>query len=147
MSEQVIYVLSYHTLEEPVYQAGRMDVWERPAKYYKIGIAKDVDSRLSVLGTGTPHRLKKYTTIKSDKPKKVENILHRMFGWWQRPRGEWFKLHRNELYSLKALERIDCQNIKQVRKNYRKLSKESSLYVALHKARQDQLPELLELVQ
>jgi len=68
MSEQVIYVFSYHALEEPVYQAGRMDVWERPAKYYKIGIAKDVDSRLSVLGTGTPHRLKKYTTIKSDKP-------------------------------------------------------------------------------
>lgn len=145
MSEQVIYVFSYHTLEEPT--VGLLKSWERPAKYYKIGIAKDVDSRLSVLGTGTPHRLKKYTTIESDKPKKVENQLHRMFGWWQRPRGEWFKLLRHELHSLKALDRIDYENINEVGKLYRKASKNSSLYVALHKARQDKLSSYRELIQ
>jgi len=107
MSDRVIYVISHHPTE-PTWKYRNIPLNPEPrmADYYKIGIADDPQKRLSAMSVGTPHHLEFVTTIESGNVQKVESELHSHF-YHNNQRGEWFTLCRNDLNSLKGLDRLE----------------------------------------
>jgi len=89
------------------------DRYVSPADYYKIGIAENPKTRLSNMSSGTPHKLKLVTTIKADDAKGVESSLHSIYHL-SKHKGEWYSLLPNAVNSLKALDRIDYNEIKAI---------------------------------
>jgi hypothetical protein len=77
-------------------------------KYVKIGIARDVASRLSGLQTSSPFPLTLLKTWTSENPKFAERQLHNKFSEY-RCSGEWFKLPPETLEEL--LRTDDLQNL------------------------------------
>ena len=68
-------------------------------EYYKIGVANDVESRLSQLSTGNPYPLKVLTVYEFDNAEFVERSLHQKYKL-QRTRGEWFSLKYEDLVDI-----------------------------------------------
>ena len=71
----------------------------------KIGIAKNVERRLSSLQTSSPSKLKLLGTIKTEsvnKARKLEQSLHKTFNDC-RIRGEWFSVHSELLEYIQQL--------------------------------------------
>lgn len=74
--------------------------------HYKIGKAKNIQSRLAQLATGHEHGLTVYHSIASNAMSRAEASLHTRFAG-QRGRGEWFNLTEPQLAYLKSIARID----------------------------------------
>ena len=69
---------------------------------YKIGLTKkfDVNERLKELQTGNSNDLYIKETFKTNKPFKLESMLHRHYNK-SNERGEWFELTENEVKDFK----------------------------------------------
>jgi hypothetical protein len=145
-SEQSLYVIAHR---EKLRQDDPMvDVFGRLKQpdYYKIGIATNVEKRLSILSGGTPHELELITTLSVDDAETVERHLHRYAGGYDHDRGEWFRLSINMVNSLRALDHLEGQNVKEVVINSRRFHRRESFYVRIHRARRNELPTLKEMV-
>ena len=82
---------------------------------YKIGIAKNPQSRLKQLQTGNPEPLSIIETYKTINASKIEKALHNRYSY-ARKEGEWFELSiSNELTFINECEEID-DNINLLRK-------------------------------
>jgi hypothetical protein len=143
--DQILYVIahrevSYGTLTDRKHVSLYAD-------FHKIGISENPEKRLSVLSGGTPHELEIATTIEVDDASTVEDYLHRINRSFRRDRGEWFRLSRNMRQSLTALDELRGENVKQVYHNWSRLDRQISFYVAIHRARNGELPTWEELVE
>ena len=60
----------------------------------KIGLAKNVKTRLACLSIGCPHNLNLWYSFKVDENmgRRLESELHKKFRW-SRTKGEWFYIH------------------------------------------------------
>lgn len=67
--------------------------------YHKIGIANDVESRLSQLATGNPYRLDVVVTYEFENAEVVEKAIHQRYKD-KRKRGEWFELSYDDLKNI-----------------------------------------------
>jgi hypothetical protein len=65
-------------------------------KYFKIGIANDVQSRLAQLSTGNPFELNVAAVYEFQNAEPVERAIHQRFQSL-RKRGEWFSLGEREV--------------------------------------------------
>ncbi len=73
-------------------------------EYTKIGITKDMNSRLHTIQTGNPHpchvaRIFDYSGVPTQAVKDLEKRLHTLLRR-QHHRGEWFKLHTTTRFVL-----------------------------------------------
>ena len=69
-------------------------------RYFKIGVSKDVNSRLVALdATLLPFELKIIATLPTDRAFELESSLHERFSL-QRVRGEWFDLDLEDIKSV-----------------------------------------------
>ena len=141
--DQTLYVIGHREVSYGALTDKRFV--SRP-DYHKIGISQNVENRLSVLSGGTPHELELVTTIDVDEATTVEEYLHRINRNHFQNRGEWFRLRRNMIQSLKALDQLTGENVEQVYHNWSTLDRRVSFYVAIHKARNGELPTWEELV-
>jgi hypothetical protein len=71
---------------------------------YKIGVttAKNVNTRLKKLQTGNGNKLILLKSFKSNKPFKLEKMLHNYYKN-NREEGEWFLLGENEINEFESL--------------------------------------------
>lgn len=145
-SKQSLYVIAHR--EKRRQNDPMADVFGRLKQpdYYKIGIASNVKKRLSILNGGTPHELELITTLSVDDAETVERYLHRYAGSFDHDRGEWFRLLVNMVNSLRALDYLEAQNVKEVVINSRRFHRRESFYVRIHRARRNELPTLKEMV-
>ena len=74
--------------------------------YYKIGVGKTPNKRLSQLQTGNSAKLELIEVYKTEIPYKVEGVLHRRFSHFKKE-GEWFD------FSIKVEREFitNCQKI------------------------------------
>ena len=80
-------------------------------EYYKIGIANNVNRRISQLQTGNSRVIKLVDCYESLYASKIEGTLHNKFAY-ARKEGEWFDLSlKDEVDFLKECHRIES-NIK-----------------------------------
>jgi hypothetical protein len=70
--------------------------------FYKIGMASDTSSRLSILQIGCPFELVVIWSKEFSDAEKIETFLHSTFKNC-RVRGEWFKLNSEDLKVVKGL--------------------------------------------
>ena len=72
----------------------------RDSQYYKIGISKDVNSRLSSIQTGNPRTVEYiYSTPLGGKALTIEKLLHKHYRRFNTS-GEWFLLQEEEVSEL-----------------------------------------------
>lgn len=69
---------------------------------YKIGLSKDVMSRIKTLGVTLPFEIEPIHTIKTDDMVGLEKELHSRFES-KRIRGEWFALETDDVEYIKSL--------------------------------------------
>ena len=74
-------------------------------QWYKIGKAKNVNSRLSGLQTGNPFPLELIHVIPCKDYNKAESYLHNIFAN-RRGLGEWFELNDNDIEKIKAIKTL-----------------------------------------
>ena len=72
-------------------------------EYYKIGIAFDLDQRLSSLQGGNPYELEVVCAFKIKDARESEKLLHELFKD-KRQLGEWFKLDYKDVEVIINLE-------------------------------------------
>ncbi len=80
------------------------------ANLYKIGYTRDLDGRINVIKTSSPHEVKLIYLIPLTAEidhKKVENGLHKMFES-SHIKGEWFNLSMGDVAKIRSLS---IQNI------------------------------------
>lgn len=70
--------------------------------FFKIGVANDVENRLSQLSTGNPFPLVVEVTYAFDNAEVVERALHQRFKE-QRTRGEWFELSYEDQKTIHSI--------------------------------------------
>ena len=79
------------------------------ANLYKIGYASDIEGRMTVIQTSSPHQVKLIylipLTVEIDH-KKVEKALHKMFESCH-VKGEWFDLSMRDIAKIKTLSLND----------------------------------------
>jgi hypothetical protein len=110
--EAQLYLVSHNRTKNFGIGSSKRTV-ERMPDFWKIGIATDPERRLSVMQSGSPHKLRLETTIGCDDAEAVETHLHRI----NRPlhkRGEWFRVPLTTRNSLHALDRLEAENVKVV---------------------------------
>lgn len=114
MSGRLIYLIA-HRETEAAWKSRNISFTPsaKPADYHKIGVSNDVENRLSMLKSGTPHKLELVTTIESDDPEAVEKELHRIYSFSHQS-GEWYKLTSNAINSLIALDEIQAGFIQEI---------------------------------
>lgn len=69
-------------------------------QYYKIGLAKNLSSRLSAIQSGSPYSIQCIVKFKCSEPKYCESMLHEIFNG-QKIRGEWFLLDKQDILFIK----------------------------------------------
>lgn len=74
--------------------------------FYKIGLAKDANKRLSGLKTSSPFEIEMVKSWRCKRPDTIERILHDRYDKF-RVRGEWFQLAEDVLQSLLTLEDLN----------------------------------------
>lgn len=62
--------------------------------YYKIGVSKHPNKRVSELKTGNPSPTKLITTYLTEYPTKIETALHNRYSHYHKD-GEWYDLSLN----------------------------------------------------
>lgn len=136
MSEKVVYLISHHnTTSYPCFEPMRYEkITSSIEEFHKIGVAAKPERRLSSMASGTPHELEIQNTIESSNPKELESQLHSLF-WRERHNGEWFDLFLKDIASLKGFDKLEPEEIKQVRRDSDVNRLETSLYVEVHKRR------------
>jgi len=142
MSEQQIYVVSYHdvTTKRHVPENGPLTVKNTfvsdYADYHKIGIAEDPQTRVSTMSSATPNELRLVTTIEADDAKTAEKHLHNIFRSRNHHR-EWFKLTAKGINSLEGLEHVQAENLKTLAHKRRRCDwdHDKGLYVMLMEER------------
>jgi hypothetical protein len=72
----------------------------------KIGVAGDVNDRLSALQVGCPYELKLWGTLRGGP--RAEQALHAAFAYY-RFRGEWFSMDALAKRTIRGLLNIDDQ--------------------------------------
>lgn len=77
--------------------------------YYKIGIAKNIESRLVGVRSRFPIRIDLVHSIKSRDYRQVENFLHRKF-LDKRAEREWFKLDPGDVRWFMSLRDYELDN-------------------------------------
>lgn len=134
-----VYVIGHKRMwDMQSYTRHQKPDYESFARYYKIGVASNVQQRLSTLGSGTPHKLELITTIDSSDPQGLESALHSLFVW-SNVTGEWFKLCSNALNSLKAFDRVEPSEVRTVneqRRHGRSKDRHVSIYVEIMRVRE-----------
>lgn len=73
--------------------------------YHKIGIAKDVSSRISGIQIGHPDTIELVHTIPTNDMRRAESMLHQEFAA-QRVRGEWFGLQPEHIAAIRSYEAL-----------------------------------------
>ncbi len=68
-------------------------------KFYKIGVASNVKSRIKTLQTGCMYKIDLVSKWELDKPVVEERKLHKIFSS-KRVHGEWFKLNNNDINDI-----------------------------------------------
>ena len=91
--------------------------------YYKIGVAKTPQTRLSQLQTGNSDKLVIIEAYETDYAHKIERILHRNYSHLKKE-GEWFNFSIVE--EQKFLN--DCQRIEKMLGQMNEFS-DSSIYI------------------
>lgn len=71
-------------------------------RFYKIGVANDVNSRLAQLQTGSPYPLFLEASYRFESALPVERVLHQRFED-KRSLGEWFHLEEEDLETFRSL--------------------------------------------
>jgi len=134
MSGKEVYLVGHKECDYHLHRGGMHQSTHGITDYYKIGVAENPEQRLSAMSTGTPHKLELITTVAADDAKKAERYLHRYYQHW-RIKGEWFKLLINAVNSLRALEFISSETVKEVCYECLKgnLDWRNTLYVHLHR--------------
>lgn len=110
-----LYLIGHRKQEHPI-KTKRLPEFEAMVHgidYYKIGVAEDPDKRLTSLKTGTPHLLELVTTVKSDEPNVVEEMLHG-YNRLGHKKGEWFWLHSDFVESMKGLDFLSKDTLESV---------------------------------
>ena len=74
-------------------------------EWYKIGKAKNVNSRLSGLQTGSPYLLELLHAIHCKDYTRAESYLHNVFAD-RRGLGEWFELTESDIEKIKAIKTL-----------------------------------------
>jgi len=81
-------------------------------KYYKIGVAFDIENRLNSLQCGNPYKLDLIIAVKNPDSKELEEILHKKFED-KRVRREWFELSQKDVdFIVKPIKDICLWKIK-----------------------------------
>jgi hypothetical protein len=70
--------------------------------YYKIGIATDVQKRISGMQTGSPYPISLVASVQVDNPLSLEKELHAMYSS-RHHRGEWFALTEEDVEAIRSL--------------------------------------------
>lgn len=70
---------------------------EENTNFYKIGITKNIKSRLSTINTGNPNKVKLYKQWKHKYYKEIEKNIHKKFNRQKIKGKEWFTLNKNDL--------------------------------------------------
>jgi len=140
MSEQQIYVIAHipvgYSSKLSMPRRGVEKNYEHLPDFYKIGISENPEGRVQNMSGGTPNKLELVTTIDSDNAKVVESRLHSIYGF-ERATGEWFKLTRSSVNSLKGLDRLDESDVEGMGYTFAEWRTETSLYVEVMKRRQE----------
>lgn len=79
------------------------------ANLYKIGFTTNIEARIQVIKTSSPHEVKLIYIIPIPmeiEHKKVENALHKMFES-SHMKGEWFNLSLKDIAKIKSLSLQD----------------------------------------
>lgn len=122
MSGPVVYVIQHYEpkkIDSWMYREFTTEELERfkdpgPTGWHKIGVAENVERRLSSLRGGTPHELRLITTIDVDgDAQQVERELHELYRG-PRDRGEWFKLPIDHVEHLKKIDLLRPGVIKDI---------------------------------
>lgn len=134
---KTIYLIGHRVKEFSV--TNYIDQPPRPADFYKIGIANDPERRVKTMRPGTPHALELVTTIEADNAKKVESLLHSLYSSWLQ-KGEWFKLMTNAVNSLTAFDRLEVQELEEVKQRRIRYGNDLdvSLYCEVMRVRNDE---------
>ena len=75
--------------------------------YYKIGVSKHPNKRLSELQTGNPSSMKLITLHKTEYAHQIEKTLHRRYSHLNRE-GEWYNLSvANEVSFIEECKKIE----------------------------------------
>jgi Meiotically up-regulated gene 113 len=74
--------------------------------FYKIGLAKDANKRLSGLKTSSPFEIEMVKTWRCKRPDTIERTLHEQFEKF-RVRGEWFQFTEDVLQALLNLQDLN----------------------------------------
>lgn len=83
----------------------------KSGEYHKIGIAKNVKSRMLSLDTSNPMPIELIDSQKCKQARKVERYLHDKYSE-QRVKREWFKLTDEQITEVKIYMReVTCGNI------------------------------------
>ena len=71
---------------------------------YKIGSTRqnDINKRIKQLQTGNPNHILIKSSFKTDKPLKLEKMLHNRFES-VRVNGEWFELNKRDVEAFKGI--------------------------------------------
>jgi hypothetical protein len=135
MSEKKLYLIGHCEMEPRwKYEGIPMSPAVHRPDYHKIGIANNPGHRVSTMRSGTPHKLELITTLESDNAKVVEQRLHGLYRQ-SKQNGEWFKLTPNAVNSLKALDRIDAQDMTSLPRTQAQML-DTGLYVEIMNGRE-----------
>lgn len=69
--------------------------------YYKIGIARDVQHRISQLQIGNPIQLRHIFSARKARATDIEKAIHKGFSY-KHVRGEWFKLSDADIADIRS---------------------------------------------
>lgn len=107
----------------------------RSGDFHKIGIATDMDARLSSLQTGNPHSLEVILCFEFDDPRPVEKKLHGEFASRSHT-GEWFSLDNSDVELVKQrLEWFGGKPVAYERKGRSQIEAGASLSLSLSESR------------
>jgi hypothetical protein len=141
MSENTakLYLVSHNPVDEYGIGLNKSRI-QKAADYYKIGIATDPERRLSVMQSGSPHRLELETTVECDQPEDVESDLHSIYRPYHKL-GEWFSLPSAPQNSLRAVDYLSSENTKVLSRlrNTRRWDWEKGFYVQLMEIRDGEI--------
>jgi len=83
-------------------------------EYYKIGVSREPNKRLSHIRTESPFYCELVTTVKAKNgsAKRLEKLLHENYAKYRKS-GEWFDLDNQEVASYIMIDEIDVQKVKE----------------------------------
>ena len=108
-------------------------------EFYKIGIANDLDDRLTNLQVGNPYKLVVADCFEFPNAFVVEQVLHREFAG-VRKLGEWFLLTGDDVRKFRE-ECLSLGGVRSVRRPRVRITEGSYLHAAILKVALNKLEE------